>query len=110
MDPLDTWRDELERILREHAAIPYANGEIHSEAVFDRRNDRYLLVDVGWRGGERVHGALVHVDIIAGRFWIQYDGTERGVAWELVAAGVPKDRIVLGFQPPEVRPHTEFAA
>jgi hypothetical protein len=28
---------------------------------------------------------------------------------ELVAAGIPKERIVLGFKPPEQRKHTEFA-
>lgn len=110
MDPLDAWRDALERILTDHAAIPYANGSLSTETVFDRRRDRYLLVDVGWKATERVHGALVHVDIIDGRFWIQYDGTETGIADELVEAGVPRDRIVLAFHPPALRPHTGFAA
>jgi hypothetical protein len=110
MDPLDAWRDALERILTEHAAIPYANGALATETVFDRRRDRYLLVDVGWKAAERVHGALVHVDIIDGRFWIQYDGTENGVANDLVDAGVPRDRIVLAFHPPALRSHTGFAA
>jgi hypothetical protein len=31
------------------AAVPYAYGEIQTEVVFDRKNDRYLLVNVGWR-------------------------------------------------------------
>jgi hypothetical protein len=110
MDSLDAWRDTLERILTAHAAIPYANVSARTEVVFDRAHDRYLLVDIGWRGSERVHGALVHVDITEGRLWIQYDGTEYGIANELVEAGVPRDRIVLGFQPPAVRPHTGFAA
>src|SRR5829696_7000983 len=110
MDPLDTWRDTLERILTAYTAVPYANAQVCTEAVFDRNRDRYLLVDVGWRGAERIHGALVHVDITEGRIWIQYDGTEHGVANELVEAGVPRDRIVLGFKPPAVRPYTGFAA
>ena len=110
MDPVTTWTDALERILTEHAAIPYANGELSTEFVSDRARGRYLLVDVGWRGAERVHGALVHVDVIDGRFWIQYDGTEYGVANELVDAGVPRDRIVLVFHPPSLRRHTGFAA
>ncbi len=45
-----------------------------------------------------------------GGFGSQYDGTEHGLANELVEAGVPRDRIVLGFKPPEVRPYTGFAA
>lgn len=111
MDPLSTWRDTIERILTAHTVVPYANADARTEAVFDRARDRYLLVDLGWRGSERIHGALVHIDITPdGRLWIQYDGTEYGVANELVEAGIPQDRIVLGFKPPEVRPYTGFAA
>lgn len=110
MDSLDAWRDAIERILTEHAAIPYAHGEMHTEVVFDRTRDRYLMIDVGWNGYERVHGALVHVDIVDGKIWIQYDGTEEGVATELVAVGVPRDRIVLAFKPKDVRKYTGFAA
>ena len=40
---------------------------------------------------------------------IQRDNTESGIARELVEAGIPKDRIVLGFRPPEVRPYTDYA-
>lgn len=110
MDPLDPWRDAIERILTEHTRVPYANADAHTVPVFDRARDSYVLMDLGWRGVERVHGALVHVDIIDGRIWIQYDGTEHGVANELLEAGVPRDHIVLGFHPPSVRPHTGFAA
>jgi hypothetical protein len=34
---------------------------------------------------------------------------EVGIATELVEAGVPKEQIVLGFRPPEMRQYTEFA-
>ena len=110
MDPLDTWRDTIERILTAHTAVPHANAAAHTEAAFDRSRDRYLLIDNGWRGSERIHGVLVHIDIADGRIWIQYDGTEHGVAIELIEAGIPRGSIVLGFQPPEVRPYTSFAA
>jgi len=109
MDSLDSTRETVERILTEYTRIPYAFGEIQTEAVFDRQHDRYLLVNVGWDSGKRVHGSLVHVDIIAGKVWIQRDGTEHGIAKELVAAGIPKDHIVLGFRPADVRRHTEYA-
>ena len=110
MDPLDTWCEALERILIEHAAVPYSHGDIRSEVLVDRERRRYALIDVGWQGVERVHGALVHVDVIDGRFWIQYDGTEDGIATQLVEAGVPRDRIVLGFKHPDMRKYTDFAA
>ena len=109
MDTVDKDRETIERILLDCASIPYSHGQISMETVFDRAHDRYLLMNVGWDRGKRVHGALVHVDLIAGKFWIQRDGTEVGIASELMRAGIPKDRIVLGFKRPEVRPLTEFA-
>lgn len=70
-----------------------------------------LLVNVGWARGQRVHGSLVHIDIVNGKIWIQRDGAEEGIASarELVKAGIPKEIIVLGFRPPEVRHYTEYA-
>jgi hypothetical protein len=109
MDPLTSWCDALVRILTEHAAVPYANGDIHTEVVADREHGRYLLVDLGWKGVARVHGALVHVDVVDGKLWIQYDGTEEGIATQLVAAGVPRERIVLAFKHPDLRKYTDFA-
>jgi hypothetical protein len=64
---------------------------------------------VGWDGERRVHGSVIHLDIRDGKIWIQYDGTNRPVADELLAAGVPRGDIVLGFHPAELRRHTEFA-
>lgn len=42
--------------------------------------------------------------------WVQYDGTNRPVAEELVREGIPRSAIVLGFHPPHVRALTGFAA
>ncbi len=110
MDTLDTYREIIENILVEYTKIPYAYSDIQTEAAFDRKHDRYLLVNVGWDSGKRVHGSLVHIDIINGKLWIQRDGTEHGVARELVTAGIPKDRIVLGFHPEDMRQYTDYAA
>jgi hypothetical protein len=52
---------------------------------------------------------MIHVDIINGKIWIQRDGTEYGIANELVNAGIPKNQIVLAFQPADIRQYTEFA-
>ena len=35
--------------------------------------------------------------------------SEYGIANELVAAGIPKDKIVLAFHPEDVRQYTDFA-
>jgi len=92
MDSTESDRQLIESILREYARIPYAHGDIQIQTVFDREQDHYLLMLVGWDGIRREHGCLVQVDIIGGKFWIQRDGTERGIAQELLDAGVPKDQ------------------
>lgn len=108
MDTLERYRQIIERILTDYAQIPYAHGDIRSYTVFDRENDHYLLINVGW-DRRRVHGCLVHVDIIDGKLWIQRDGTEEGIATELEAAGVPKEQMVLAFRSPEMRKHSGYA-
>ncbi len=64
---------------------------------------------VGWENRCRVYGCVIHVDVKDGKIWIQHDGTEIGIADELVALGVPKQDIVLAFQAPNLRKFTEFA-
>ena len=103
-ETLDSYRDALERVLNEWAeflntGLRSEPGAV-SEVVFDRQRDRYLLVEAGWERGYRIHGTLLHVDVIDGKLWIQHDGTEERIAPELVAAGVPKDCIVLAFRAP----------
>ena len=109
MDALETYRVATERVLTEYARFLTTDAETVCETVFDRVNDRYLIVEVGWEKGRRIYGTLLHVDVFDGKLWIQHDGTEDGVAGELVAAGVPKDRIVLGFRAPSLRAQSEFA-
>jgi hypothetical protein len=108
MDKLDQYREIIERVLSDYAKVPYAYGQIQSETVFDRAGDHFLLVNLGWDDG-RVHGCLVHIDLIDGKCWIQRDGTEDGIALALESAGVPKSDIVLAWKPPEIRPYTGYA-
>jgi hypothetical protein len=56
--------------------------------VFDRDSDRYLLMIVGWEGVRQVHGCIIHVEIIDGKIWIHRDGTEDGIASELLKVGI----------------------
>jgi hypothetical protein len=79
------------------------------ETTFDESRDHYEILYSGWVRNERIHGPMLHVDIRGGKFWIQHDGTEGGIAHELVAAGVPADHIVLAFHAPQDRHLTGFA-
>lgn len=111
MDTLDLgqWRDTIEQVLAEYAAIPYSYSSVKKETVFDRVQDRYLILVVGWEGHRYEHGCTIHIDLVGDKVWIQRDGTEEGIALDLENAGIPKAHIVLGFKPPEVRPMTGYA-
>jgi XisI protein len=109
MDKLDKYRDIIEQVLAQHVFNSERYPNLRDRPVFDRRSDNYLVLREGWEGSQRVHNTVVHVEIIDGKIWIQADWTERGVAADLGEAGIPKSDIVLGFQPPHVRPYTEYA-
>jgi hypothetical protein len=109
MDSLTQYRQIIKRILTAHTKIPYSFGDLQSVTVFDTKADRYLLLAEGWEKRRRIHDCLIHIAIIDGKIWIQEDGTEYGVAQELLDAGVPKEKIVLGFKSPALRKYTEFA-
>lgn len=109
MDRLDTHRQIIRDVLRPYAAITYANVAVRNRAAFDTENDQYVILSEGWDNKRHLHGCLIHVEIINGKVWVQQDGTEDGITNELVAAGIPKSDIVLGFQEPAVRPYTGFA-
>lgn len=83
--------------------------EVETQFLCDDVNGRYQLLDIGWRGKERVFTPILYVCIQNGKIWIEEDWTEEGIAEELLRQGVPKEDIVLGFQPPHMRPYTDFA-
>ncbi|WP_374111913.1 element excision factor XisI family protein [Phormidium yuhuli] len=58
---------------------------------------------------KQVHGCVLHLEIIGDKVWIHQDGLEDGIADELLNAGIPQDKIVLGFHHPDLRPYTGFA-
>ena len=108
MDKRDRYREIVRGIIEEYASYKPSHGQIDTEAIVDREHDHYEVMHLGWDGVRRVHGSVVHLDIIGGKVWLQYDGTNRPVADELIAAGIPAEDIVLAFHPAELRPLTGF--
>lgn len=109
MDNLNAYRDIVEHVLTEYAHMPHAYEDSRNQLVFDRQRDNYLIMRMGWDDARRIHGCIIHVDIIEGKVWIQRDGTERGIAYDLEQGGIAKDDIVLGFHEPTVRQFTGYA-
>ena len=71
----------------------YSYSEVKKETVFDRRQDRYLILVVGWEGHRYEHGCTVHIDIVDDKVWIQRDGTEEGIALALEESGISKEHM-----------------
>ncbi|MBD0313126.1 MAG: XisI protein, partial [Microcoleus sp. T3-bin5] len=68
----------------------------------------YQVVRSGWNQ-RRVYGSLIHIDLKGDKIWIQYDGTEVGVANELLELGIAKEDIVLAYHSPFMRQYDGFA-
>ncbi len=109
MAKLEQYRTYVERILQEYSRYKPAYSEVEVQVMVDKEHDYYQLNRVGWNKDQRIHGCVLHLDIKEGKIWIQYDGTEDGIADDLLALGVPKEDIVLAFHPPYKRPYTGFA-
>jgi hypothetical protein len=109
MAKLEEYRRYIQQLLKERSSYKSLWEEIESETIFDTEHDHYQLVHVGWHDNRRVYGCVLHLDIKDGKIWIQHDGTEIGIANQLVALGVPKSDIVLAFHSPFKRQFTEFA-
>jgi hypothetical protein len=110
MDSLSLYRQYIQELLTERATLRSPFDPVASETIFDTVNDRYQLVNVGWKNAStRIYGCVLHVDIKDGKIWVQHDGTEDAIADQLVARGVPKQDIVLAYHAPHVRQYTDFA-
>jgi len=109
MDRVDQYRLIVRKVIEQYAEGKPSRRQIESEAIIDPERDHYEVMFVGWNNQRRVHGSVVHIDIKDGKVWIQHDGTNRPVADELMAAGIPREDIVLGFHPADIRPLTGFA-
>ena len=36
-------------------------GEVQSDVIFDTKNDRYQLVNIGWNGQRRIYGCVIQI-------------------------------------------------
>ena len=110
MATLERDQETLEHVLCECADFYAGAGRLRTLRVFDRKRGQFLLMDEGWEGYKHIDQVWVHVELRDGKFWIQKDGTQDGIALDLVNAGIPKERIVLAFKHPSRWRDTEFAA
>ena len=94
---VENYRQIVQQLILEKAQRKSYPEEIEKQAVLDTDRDHYLLLHTGWRDNRRTHGCSLHIDIKDGKIWIQHDGSEAGIATQLLELGVPKENIVLAF-------------
>ncbi|MFP4299586.1 MAG: XisI protein, partial [Spirulinaceae cyanobacterium] len=87
------YQEIVQKILETHTKA-CCNKQTEVKLLFDTDRDRYQVINMGWQELTRVFGCIIHVEIKEGKIWIERDGTEIGIANELVEAGVPKQDIV----------------
>ena len=109
MDTVSRYRTLVQQVLSAHVRVPASIGDVQFQTIFDRSNDHYLLVQVGWGRQQRIYGTLAHIDLVGEKVWIQHDGTEEGLANQLREAGIPAEHIVLGYRIPEIRRQMGYA-
>ncbi len=109
MEKLERYRTYIKQLLSDYASLSPSDGEAETELVFDTQRDHYQVVHTGWKNRKPMYGCVLHLDIKGDKIWIHHDGTEIGIADELVKLGVPKSDIVLAFHEPLVRQYTGFA-
>jgi XisI protein len=97
------------KVLRDYYEFLGDDPESELQLIIDEKNHHYLLLEAGWRKNQRIYGNLIHLDIIQDKIWIQQDGTEIGIANELVALDISPQQIVLAFKTLERRKITDFA-
>jgi XisI protein len=110
---IEQYRQYIRHLLSERqkrASMSRNYEEYEVQTIFDEQQDHYQLLYVGWRGNKRDFGCILHLDIKDGKIWIQHDGTEVGIANQLVEMGVPKQDIILAFHEPYIRQFTEFGS
>ena len=87
----------IKQIINKYAQFKPSHGDIRLDTVFDDEQGHYALMQVGWDRGRRIRGNLIYVTLQNDKVQIEYDGMERGITQDLIAAGIGEDAIALTF-------------
>ena len=105
MAGISEYQDLIEKILSRYVELDKLQPTNGIEYLFiaDDERGHYFWLNLGWRNNKRINAETVYVRLLKGKFWIETEWTENGIAEDLIAAGVPENDIVLAFQPPNIR-------
>jgi hypothetical protein len=99
-------------VLNDNADDHLKDDTYQKIVIADKSAQHYQLLATGWTNNNQFFdNILIHFQIKPdGKIWLWENNTEIPVAQILVEMGIPKSDIVLGFQPPQYRQYTGFAA
>jgi hypothetical protein len=109
LEKIHNYRIVVKEILSQYATYKPSYGEIDVQTLFDTEHDHYQVLGIGWNKKERVYSCSMHLDIKDNKIWIQLNNTEIDIGQALVEMGVPKEDIVIGFQPVYIRQVSGYA-
>ncbi|MFN0119444.1 MAG: element excision factor XisI family protein [Blastocatellia bacterium] len=100
MDATADYTEILTLVLRREAETRYSLiPQLRIVASCDAESGQFLLITIGWDNRRRwVHNILFHARILDGLIVIEADNFEEGLKAELIAAGIPGDKILTGLQ------------
>ncbi len=109
MEKVKQYQQAIIKILEDWLEVKTKDHtDIKNYLIADTERNHYQLLRMGWADESYVFNPLIHFDIIEGKIWLQVNNTDVDVAEDLVMAGIDRNDIVLGLQPPFVRPHTAY--
>lgn len=116
MDKLMAYRTAIKTILEQQYQItlaqthrPSSTDEVSDRLAFDDIHNHYLWFRFGWDARKLVQHIIIYISIKNDKVWVEQDNTDLCIVDRLLAAGIPKEDIVLGFHHPSKRSLTEFA-
>ena len=113
MEKIERYQKLIIDLLEEQVA-PYRHmetSELQEQVIIDKLHHHFQWLTIGWDEREQFINTMnVHFTIKpSGKIWLMENNTEIRIAEELVKRGVPRQDIVLGFQPLSHRSMTDFA-
>ncbi|MDF2387661.1 XisI protein [Nostoc ellipsosporum NOK] len=108
MAKIDQYREYIQNLLTKYGSYKPSEEDVEIQLIFDTARDHYQILEIGWDGYDRIYNCVMHLDIKAEKIWIQRNMTDNQIAEELIDIGVPKQNIVLGLQPSNLRQYTQY--
>lgn len=84
MDTQLKYQSIIKDVLQRYADYPSPHADIHSRLALDDEHGSYALLQAGWYGDEYLHGAIIHIDVIEGKIWVQLNDLSQIPDQELV--------------------------